>query len=89
MSTRIAYNTSQPHGSILAELVNETLEAVAKWKRMKAAVDSMAASADWSQVELEFGSEVGSGETLYNMITNVVTVVNVSDINNLAVLDQG
>lgn len=74
MSTRIAYDEKTAFGQQTAELMQTLATAKNQSANIKAALDSMAVGTPptFAQIETEIGGmAAGSGEALYNLLTDI------------------
>jgi len=73
VSNRIDYDPLSPFGRRLADLAATLVDAKNKAANLKAALDSMAAGTTptFNRIEVEVGDMApGTGETLYNIVTD-------------------
>lgn len=55
MSNRIIVDGSKAAGNSVLEFINTVNDSIAKGRRLKAQLDSMASGSDWDQVAVELG----------------------------------
>ena len=73
MSNRIDYDPLSPFGRRLEDLAATLVEAKNKAANLKASIDAMASGTTptFSRIEAEVGDmAAGTGETLYNLVTD-------------------
>ena len=90
MTTRIAY-TPTGIGQQVSDFVNEVQTVLAKGRRLKAKLDSMVAGdpATYTALEAEIGGMVvGSGQTLWSVISTAVAQIDSPQVAELARLDK-
>lgn len=94
MTTRVNFNAATPHGRLLARAVDRLITGESDLERVKKAMDAMSADtgggATWAQVEAELGVAAGQGQTIYNLIDNALSAINVAAVRQAMIrLDQG
>lgn len=88
MSTRIAYSGTGT-GQQVSDFVNEVQTCLSKGRRLMAKLNSASSGADWTAVENEVGGMVvGTGQTLWTILSTAVTQIDSPQIAELARLDK-
>ena len=72
MSTRIEIDQHSVFGRKITDLMSVLVDTKNKSANLKAALDAMAAGGTFTQVEAEVGGMTpGTGEALYNLLTDI------------------
>lgn len=73
MSTRLDIDLHTPFGRRIADLASGIVDAKNKSANLKASLDAMAAGTPptFAQIETEIGMAAGTGESLYNLLTDI------------------
>lgn len=72
MSTRIAFDQHTPFGRQIIEIMRGLVAVKNQSANLKASLDAMAAGGTFAQIEAEIGEMApGTGEALYNLMTDI------------------
>lgn len=90
MSTRIEFDIHTPFGRAIAELTRTLVSARNQSTNLKASIDSMANGGSFAQVEAEIGGmAAGTGEALYNLLTDINQKLVSNTLDGIYRLHQG
>ncbi len=81
----ILVDTSQRLGSELRQAVNYGNAFDTQVVRLKEIMETMIDGTDYSAVETNFGLQVGSGQTVYNLVSGAATDAGGTNIHQLLI----
>ena len=88
MTTRVAYGSTGT-GQQIATFVNEVETVLYLGRRLMAKLNSASSGSDWTSLEAEVGGmTVGTGQTLWTILSTAMAAIDAAAVAELARLDK-
>ena len=96
MSSRILVDPNKAVAKELLEYIDSVQDTLARGRRLKAQLDSMASGSDWAQVATELGLPAPGGippntqaQDAWTIVSTAQAAIDAAAVAELARLDQG